>query len=146
MPKPNDGQTSKTKTPFGRGTGVPHPIDVHVGKRIRARRLFQGMTQDTLAKALKLTFQQVQKYEVGSNRVSASRLLEIAEIFRVPISYFFEDLKFNDTSGRRKDREALERMERPETLDLIRFYYAIPNEGVRKQFLGMLKKVASQQS
>ena len=60
---------------YGRGTGIPNPIDVHVGKRVRMRRLLLGMNQETLANALGLTFQQVQKYEGGANRVSASRLI-----------------------------------------------------------------------
>jgi ribosome-binding protein aMBF1 (putative translation factor) len=72
---------------YGRGTGVPNPIDVHVGGRIRMRRLLLGMNQETLANALGLTFQQVQKYEGGANRVSASRLSAMAEILGVPISY-----------------------------------------------------------
>ena len=81
---------------YGRGTGIPNPIDVHVGKRIRMRRLFLGMNQETLANALGLTFQQVQKYEGGANRVSASRLSAMADILGVPISYFFGDLQLGD--------------------------------------------------
>ena len=78
---------------YGRGTGVPNPVDVHVGARVRTRRLLIGMNQETLARALGLTFQQVQKYEGGANRVSASRLSQIAEILGVPISYFFNDIE-----------------------------------------------------
>ena len=78
---------------YGRGTGVPDPVDVHVGARVRTRRLLIGMNQETLAKALGLTFQQVQKYEGGANRVSASRLSQIADVLGVPISYFFSDLE-----------------------------------------------------
>ena len=81
---------------YGRGTGVPNPIDVHVGGRIRMRRLLLGMNQETLANALGLTFQQVQKYEGGANRVSASRLSAMADILSVPISYFFGDLRPDD--------------------------------------------------
>ena len=77
---------------YGRGTGVPDPVDVHVGARIRTRRLLLGMNQETLASALGLTFQQVQKYEGGANRVSASRLAEVAEVLGVPVAYFFNDL------------------------------------------------------
>src|SRR6266853_967423 len=78
---------------YGRGTGVPNPIDVEVGGRIRTRRLLLGMNQQALADALDLTFQQVQKYEHGANRVSASRLAAMAKILVVPISYFFADLQ-----------------------------------------------------
>src|SRR6476646_7825794 len=77
---------------YGRGTGVPDPVDVHVGSRIRIRRLLIGMNQETLARALGLTFQQVQKYEGGANRVSASRLSQIADVLGVPIAYFFSDI------------------------------------------------------
>ena len=78
---------------YGRGTGVPNPIDVEVGGRIRTRRLLLGMNQQALADALDLTFQQVQKYEHGANRVSASRLAAMAKILAVPISYFFANLQ-----------------------------------------------------
>jgi transcriptional regulator with XRE-family HTH domain len=125
---------------YGRGTGIPNPIDVHVGKRIRTRRLLLGMNQETLANALGLTFQQVQKYEHGANRVSASRLSAMADILGVPISFFFSDL--DDPSATPEERESRERMERPETIELIRLYYAIPDQRVRRQFLEMVKAVA----
>ena len=84
--------SSSGTTKYGRGSGVPHPVDVHVGSRIRVRRLLLGMNQETLANQLGLTFQQVQKYESGTNRVSASRLPEVAKILGVPISYFFAEV------------------------------------------------------
>ena len=74
MVKSRTANIEKPARPYGRGTGVPDPVDVHVGNRIRTRRLFLGMNQESLANALGLTFQQVQKYEGGANRVSASRL------------------------------------------------------------------------
>lgn len=128
---------------YGRGTGIPNPIDVHVGKRIRTRRLFLGMNQETLAKALGLTFQQVQKYEGGANRVSASRLSAMADILGVPISFFFGDLKAEDAKQTPAEQQSRERMERPETIELIRLYYAISDENVRHQFLEMVKAVAA---
>jgi transcriptional regulator with XRE-family HTH domain len=135
--------TSTEEPPrYGRGTGIPNPIDVHVGKRIRMRRLFLGMNQETLANALGLTFQQVQKYEGGANRVSASRLSAMAGILGVPISFFFGDLQLDDNSGTPEERQSRERMERPETIELIRLYYAIPDQRVRQQFLEMVKAVA----
>ena len=94
---------------YGRGTGVPDPVDVHVGARIRTRRLLIGMNQETLAKALGATFQQVQKYEGGANRVSASRLSQIADTLGVPISYFFNDL---ERGGGEPDAGAAEARER----------------------------------
>ena len=129
-------------TPHGRGTGVPDPVDVHVGARIRTRRLLIGMNQETLAQKLGLTFQQVQKYEGGANRVSASRLSRIAEVLGVSISYFFADLPApgDDPSDEEGRRRAL--LQQPETLELVRHYYAIADQQVREQFLDMVKAVA----
>src|SRR5271169_1621392 len=127
---------------YGRGTGVPNPIDVHVGGRVRMRRLLLGMNQETLANALGLTFQQVQKYEHGANRVSASRLSAMADIFAVPISYFFGDLPGPDAKVSAEDQARREQLEKPETIDLIRLYYAIPDPTVRRQFLEMVKVIA----
>jgi transcriptional regulator with XRE-family HTH domain len=128
---------------YGRGTGIPNPIDVHVGKRIRMRRLFLGMNQETLANALGLTFQQVQKYEGGANRVSASRLSAMADILGVPIAFFFGDLQLGESPQTPEEQVWRERMERPETIELIRLYYAIPDMQVRQQFLELVKSVAS---
>ncbi len=128
--------------PYGRGTGVPDPIDVHVGTRVRTRRLLIGMNQETLAKALGLTFKQVQKYEGGTNRVSASRLSQIADILGVPISYFFSDLEPDGAEPSLGELAARERLQRPETIELIRSYYAIADQRIRHQFLDMVKAVA----
>jgi transcriptional regulator with XRE-family HTH domain len=106
------------------------------------RRLFLGMNQETLANALGLTFQQVQKYEGGANRVSASRLSAMADILGVPISFFFGDLPADDKPGSTEERETRERMERPETIELVRLYYAITDLTVRQTFLDMVKAVA----
>ena len=127
---------------YGRGTGVPNPIDVHVGGRIRMRRLLLGMNQETLANALGLTFQQVQKYEGGANRVSASRLSAMAEILGVPISYFFGDLRADDESVSPEDQQWREHLQRPETIEFIRLYYAISDQKIRRQFLEMAKTLA----
>ena len=123
----------------GRGTGVPDPIDVEVGGRVRARRLLIGMNQEQLAEALGLTFQQIQKYESGANRVSASRLWHIANVLGVSIDYFFQGL---DAQPEGPDREARERMHRPEAIELIRAYYRIQDANVREQFLEMLRAIA----
>jgi transcriptional regulator with XRE-family HTH domain len=107
------------------------------------RRLFLGMNQETLANALGLTFQQVQKYEGGANRVSASRLAAMADILGVPISFFFSDVALDSSNQTPEEQESRERMERPETIELIRMYYAIPDAQVRQQFLEMVKAVAA---
>jgi transcriptional regulator with XRE-family HTH domain len=108
------------------------------------RRLLLGMNQETLANALGLTFQQVQKYEGGANRVSASRLSAMAEILGVPIAYFFGDLRPNETELSQDDREWREHLQRPETIEFIRLYYAISDAKVRRQFLDMTKAVAGE--
>ena len=130
---------------YGRGTGVPNPVDVHVGSRIRTRRLLIGMNQETLARALGLTFQQVQKYEGGANRVSASRLSQIAEVLGVAIPYFFSDLDPGEGGPAAGDSGLRELLLRPETIELVRSYYAIPDAQTRRQFLDMVKAVAQPQ-
>jgi transcriptional regulator with XRE-family HTH domain len=107
------------------------------------RRLLLGMNQETLANALGLTFQQVQKYEGGANRVSASRLSAMAEILGVPISYFFGDLRPDDAELSPADRQWREHLQKPETIEFIRLYYAIPDAQVRRQFLEITKSVAA---
>ena len=126
---------------YGRGTGVPNPIDVHVGSRIRMRRLLLGMNQETLAGKLGLTFQQVQKYESGANRVSASRLAAIAEILDATVSYFYGDLPAEDETSP-QDRQWRDYLQRPETIEFIRLYYAMPDASIRRQLLEMTKTVA----
>src|SRR5437762_8606102 len=129
---------------YGRGTGVPDPVDVHVGARIRTRRLLQGMNQEALAIALGLTFQQVQKYESGANRVSASRLWEIAEVLGVTPEYFFSGLPFGEEGEQTpEDQRLREKMQRPETIDLVRVYYGISDPLIRRQVLEMARVTAT---
>ncbi|WP_193170093.1 helix-turn-helix domain-containing protein [Nisaea nitritireducens] len=128
-------------------------IDVHVGRRVRLRRTLLGMSQEQLGEALNITFQQVQKYERGSNRISASRLWDIAQILDVPVSFFFDDMT-DDTAANspRKVRSGSttadyeekpnDPMARRETLELVRAYYNITNVGVRKRITEMVKSVS----
>ena len=114
---------------------MPHPVDVHVGKRIRHRRWLLGMTQQQLAEKVGIKFQQIQKYETGANRVSASRLWDIADALDVQVSFFFEGLE----SGGKDIAEAEENvpadlMGDKEALDLVRSYYAIPENQRRRLF------------
>jgi transcriptional regulator with XRE-family HTH domain len=83
---------SGSKLGYGRGTGIPSPVDVHVGARLRVRRTLLGMSQTTVGEAIGLTFQQVQKYEKGTNRISASRLYDLSRLLDVPIQHFFDDM------------------------------------------------------
>ena len=111
---------------------MKHPVDVHVGKRIRHRRWMVGMTQQQLAEKVGIKFQQIQKYETGMNRVSASRLWDISEALSVPVDFFFEGLEAGSKSAETTlpgdilaDKEALE---------LVRSYYAIPENQRRRLF------------
>ena len=132
----------RADAPYGRGTGVPDPTDVHVGARIRTRRMYIGMNQETLARALGLTFQQIQKYEGGANRVSASRLHQIAEVLGVTVPYFFVGLSDQPADSVTATDQQQERLQRPETIELVRSYYSILDPQVRQQFLAMVKSVA----
>ena len=129
-------------------------VDVHVGKRIRLRRTLLGMSQEQLGNALNITFQQVQKYERGTNRVSASRLWDISQIIDVPISYFFEDM--SDITLKASPRkvssnaaadvvvdDAKDPMARRETLELVRSYYSIEQSHVRRRISDMVKAIAN---
>ncbi len=121
----------------------PHPIDVHVGNRVRQRRTLLGMNQTALAEALGLTFQQVQKYEKGTNRISASKLWNLTQILDVPVSYFFEKLSEHEPRAARKgkdrDRDPLSKRE---TLELVRAYYRITDPNVRKRIYELVKALA----
>ncbi len=102
----------------------PHPIDLLVGRRARERRTLEGMSQTAVAEKLGLTFQQLQKYERGFNRISASRLYELAQIFDVPVSYFYEGME----QGKGAPDDTLTKRE---TLELVRAYYSISDPAVR---------------
>lgn len=112
---------------------MTHPVDVHVGKRIRHRRWLVGMTQQQLAERVGIKFQQIQKYETGANRVSASRLWDIADALEVPVSFFFEGLETETATGATTSVPA-DVMGDKEALDLIRSYYAIPENQRRRLF------------
>lgn len=114
---------------------MPHPVDVHVGKRIRHRRWLVGMTQQQLAERVGIKFQQIQKYETGANRVSASRLWDIAEALDVEVSFFFEGLE-HESSEREQAADGIpaDLLGDKEALDLVRSYYAIPENQRRRLF------------
>ncbi|MDU9006337.1 helix-turn-helix domain-containing protein [Sedimentitalea todarodis] len=113
---------------------MTHPVDVHVGKRIRHRRWLIGMTQQQLAEQVGIKFQQIQKYETGANRVSASRLWDIADTLDVPVSFFFEGLEDADRPEGEKSMLPPDLMGDKEALDLVRSYYAIPENQRRRLF------------
>lgn len=111
---------------------MTHPVDVHVGKRIRHRRWLVGMTQQQLAERVGIKFQQIQKYETGANRVSASRLWDIADALEVPVNFFFEGLE--DEHPKHANGIPADIMGDKEALDLVRSYYAIPEAQRRRLF------------
>jgi len=140
------------------------PIDAHVGGRIRLRRTMMGMSQERLGEALGLTFQQVQKYERGVNRVGASRLFDLSRILDVPISFFFDDMPEplaatygtqNAVAGTRRSfgfadsQENFsmgggdEAMSRRETLELVRAYYRITDPSVRRRVFDLIKSLVT---
>jgi transcriptional regulator with XRE-family HTH domain len=134
--------------------GRPSPIDVHVGSRIRLRRTLLGMSQERLGESLGLTFQQVQKYERGVNRVGASRLFDLSRVLDVPISFFFDDMpdslatSFGGISSRRsnalsdaQDPFGDDTLSRRETLELVRAYYRITDPAVRKRVFDLIKSM-----
>lgn len=110
---------------------MKHPVDAHVGKRIRHRRWMVGMTQQQLADKVGIKFQQIQKYETGMNRVSASRLWDIAESLGVSISFFFEGLAGEGVSA---SAPAGDILADKEALELVRSYYSIPEAQRRRLF------------
>jgi transcriptional regulator with XRE-family HTH domain len=114
---------------------MAHKVDIHVGKRIRQRRWLTGMTQQKLAEMVGIKFQQIQKYETGANRVSASRLWDIADALDVNVSFFFEGMEETQNEGPSKaDSFQHDVMGDKEAMDLIRSYYAIPEDQRRRLF------------
>ncbi|WP_353858348.1 helix-turn-helix transcriptional regulator [Azospirillum formosense] len=137
-------------------TGKPNPIDVHVGSRVRLRRTLLGMSQEKLGEAIGLTFQQVQKYERGANRIGASRLFDLSRVLDVPVSFFFDDMPAEAAAAPVDDDEAggagfeersggyePDPMAKRETLELVRAYYRINDPSVRKRLFELTKAVAN---
>ena len=127
---------------------APNPVDVHVGTRVRLRRTLLGMTQTGLGQAIGLTFQQVQKYERGVNRIGSSRLYDLARVLDVPVNFFFDDMpkeiasKSGAASIVRPDGAEVfdpDIVSKRETLELVRAYYKVENPQVRKRLFEMVK-------
>ena len=145
---PATRQSSRGRTP----SGQPNPIDVYVGARLRMRRSLLGMSQEALGAALGLTFQQVQKYERGANRIGASRLYDLAHALGVGIDYFYEDISEDIIAA--SPRHMVHAISEPdlrqanvlgnrETLDLVRAYYRIYDPEVRKRVHQLAKALAT---
>jgi transcriptional regulator with XRE-family HTH domain len=125
----------------------PNDVDAHVGARLRQRRMLLGISQEQLAEMLGLTFQQVQKYERGTNRVSASRLFQLARALDTPITWFFDEME-GDRGAEREKAESpaddSDPMSRRETLELVRVYSRIDDRKVRKKLYEMAKALAEE--
>ena len=144
------------RQPGTRGGG-PDPIDIHVGKRVKLRRTLLHISQEQLAGDIGVTFQQVQKYESGHNRVSASRLFDISRVLNCPISYFFEDIGPETTgdrttpssrSGEQLAEEAADGadpMQRTETLELVSAYWRLHNSDLRRNVLELLANISKRE-
>lgn len=134
------------------GFGIPNPVDVHVGARVRLRRTLLGLSQEKLGEAIGLTFQQVQKYERGANRIGASRLYDLSRVLQVPVSYFFEEMSDEVAAkspgqlrGATQEQDTYEPdpMAKRETLELVRAYYRIKDPQVRRRVFDLAKALAA---
>lgn len=132
--------------------GTPHPVDVHVGSRVRLRRTMLGMSQEKLGEAVGLTFQQIQKYERGANRIGCSRIYQFSSILDVPVAFFFQDMPAealgakavaNGSSAHASENPENDPLSRQETLELVRAYYRIQDTQVRKRVFDLLLSMAN---
>jgi transcriptional regulator with XRE-family HTH domain len=132
--------------------GVPSPVDIHVGSRVRLRRTLLGLSQEKLGEAVGLTFQQIQKYERGANRIGASRLFEFSRILDVPVSFFFDDMSDRvagadgGAAGMADQPQAPlepDPLTRRETLELVRAYYRISDPQIRKRLFELTKSLGA---
>ena len=143
--------TPRKKAPPAKPEGRPRPVDAHVGIRLKLRRTMVGMSQEKLGDAVGLTFQQIQKYERGANRIGSSRLFEFSQILDVPVSYFFDEMPEDVVKASAGDITGLvdvdmvadsDPLTRRETLELVRSYYRISDPHVRKRIYELVKSVS----
>ena len=121
---------------------MTHPVDSHVGKRVRHRRKLLGMTQQQLARSVGIRFQQIQKYESGTNRISASRLWDLSSALQVPVAYFFEGLDSEAQNGSHVGALDADVMHDKETIDLVRAYYGLAKYP-RRRLLELTKALSN---
>lgn len=142
------GRSSRGRMPSGK----PNPVDVYVGSRVRLRRTLLGLSQEKLGEAIGLTFQQVQKYERGANRIGASRLWDLSRVLDCTVSYFFEDMEDDVRAASPRnltertaepDQKESDPMTKRETLELVRAYYKITDAQVRRRIYELAKSLAA---
>jgi transcriptional regulator with XRE-family HTH domain len=131
------------RTPKGHRTEGQVDIDRHVGARLRMRRTLLGMNQSQLGKTAGLTFQQVQKYENGANRISASKLYLFAGVLGVPVAFFFDDVERKPRGERRAARQEMDSLHKRETLQFVRAYFRISGSAARKSLFDLIVAVAT---
>lgn len=119
-----------------------NPIDTHVGKRIRVLRKHHGMSQTTLGEAVNLSFQQIQKYETGANRIGGSRLFEFSQVLDVPISYFFDDMPPELAGQSSTNSQGLDVFDASEAAEVVRMFSRVTGNGVRLRFRELAKSLA----
>lgn len=150
----SDNRLNPAHTLSRRGEG-PNPIDIHVGARLRLRRTLLGLSQEKLGEAVGITFQQLQKYERGANRISASRLFNLAQVLGVPVGFFFDDMPDSEAMAvalaggdppASSTAEEVDSMARRETLELVRAYYRINDTAVRRRAFDLIKALAGDKS
>ncbi|MBI1386806.1 MAG: helix-turn-helix domain-containing protein [Rhizobiales bacterium] len=131
----------------------PNPVDVHVGGRVRLRRMLLGMSQERLGEQMNLTFQQVQKYEKGANRIGASRLHQIAGILGVPVAYFFEELTYQSTAVGQpgfaedgRDGSVMDFLNSREGMELNRAFMRIQSPKLRRSIIEHVRAIADRES
>lgn len=129
---------------------TPNPIDVHVGTRVRARRVLVGMSQEKLGEQLGITFQQVQKYEKGTNRIGASRLFRIAQILGVPVSYFYDEMPqdpvgISALAEARSEQYMVDFISSAEGLQLNKAFLRIHDPKVRRKVVDLVKALADEE-
>lgn len=140
----------KRKPAVTKKKGRANSIDEHVGLQLRQRRALLGLSQERLAEQVGITFQQIQKYENGANRVSASRLYEFSKVLEIPVNFFFDDYGSNENrlagGFGESDQAGFEGhedvMRRKETLELIRTYYSIQDPKLRKDLFKLVRSMA----
>jgi transcriptional regulator with XRE-family HTH domain len=129
------------------GEKATSPVDKHVGRRVRMRRQMLAMSQEKLGNALGLSFQQVQKYERGMNRIGASRLQQIGEVLQVPVSFFFEDTAVSASAPHEPDyfqAQIAEFVSSPEGLRLIAAFERIKSAALRREIVSFVKTIGSE--
>lgn len=130
----------------GSRINAPDPVDQLVGRQLRKRRLELGLSQLGVAEAIGVTFQQIQKYEGGTNRIVASRLYDLAEVLKVPVAYFFPEAETGEANGEEGEFAEFGHPSPKETLNLVRAYYEIEEPALRKKLIELVRSVAADKS